>query len=128
MLSLYCKNFQYIVKKEALNELNKLLKIRNKLVHANITDIDYRNIIEENSFLFYINRQTRELGSTVNPMTFTSKDLICKRKAILNTIKIILRSMETESRNQLKSVLKEYYIGYIIKDEVIYFVQEKLYD
>jgi len=46
------------------------------------------------------------------------------RKVMLNTIKIILCSMETELRKQLKSVLNEYYIGYIIKDEVIHFVRE----
>jgi hypothetical protein len=61
-------------------------------------------------------------------MTFTSEDLIGIRKVIINTIKFILSSMEKESRNQLKLVLNAYYIGYIIKDEVIYFVQDKLYD
>jgi len=33
------------------------------------------------------------------------------RKVMLNTIKIILRSMETELRKQLKSVLNEYWGG-----------------
>jgi hypothetical protein len=128
-VSLYCNNFRDLKKEDnALNELAKLMEIRNKLVHANITEVDYRNIIEEDSFLFYINRQTSELGSTVNPMTFTSEDLVGIRKVIINTIKFILSSMEKDSRSQLKSVLNAYYIGYVTKNEVIYFVQEKLYD
>lgn len=127
LLSLYCNGFREYEENDTFRAFNKLQVTRNKLIHANIDDIDYRNLIEEDSFLFYLNRETSNLGSSKsNPMTFTVEDIVSKRQLVLDMIRSIMSLMERDARKKLKTVLHDYYIGYVARNREVTFVQHKL--
>ncbi|MGC1132371.1 MAG: hypothetical protein WA941_06085 [Nitrososphaeraceae archaeon] len=48
------------------------------------------------------------------------------RKLVLKVIKCIISMMEHVTRRKLKAVLHDYYIGYVIRNGKVTFVQHKL--
>lgn len=144
MLSVYCTGFKSISSFEerlrnefdnTLKQFTELLKLRNKLVHANLFGFRQTNMIEEDTFLFYADTKEDDLyselfgysGRTEWVIREWKEVLADAEKTILSLIKLIFKTMNVKQRSQLKKVYRDYWIGYVITRNGVNFVRDAIY-
>jgi hypothetical protein len=116
--------------KVQIDELSKLLIIRNKLVHANLFKFKYTNMLEQDSFLFYSDLVTKDnlFGVETKEITERWTELLNHaEKIVLSLLRTIMMTMDAAQRKQFRRVYRGYWIGYVsIGENKIRFVKEEI--
>ena len=131
MLPVYCPGFTaFDVGGNTWNEFTSLTQFRNKFIHADLINLNYVKILEEDTFVFYLgeSKGTSKPATDAKEIMDNPLDFLRRVKGITDAmVREVFSSMNEAGKKQFGPIMNNFEIAYVVQPDGITIVQERLY-